>query len=140
MTSVYTSVSLRYMNFRFTKAERLTKKKEFERVFSEGKVFKDTKIVFYIIANDYQYSRIGLVVSKKVGNAVQRNRVKRLLREAYRLNKHLLTVNVDIIAIPRRPFTSNLKLPDIENEFKKLLKQINETFTHEVYRQSCNGT
>lgn len=128
------------MNFRFTKAERLTKKKEFERVFSEGKVFKDTKIVFYIIANDCQYSRIGLVVSKKVGNAVQRNRVKRLLREAYRLNKHLLTANVDIIAIPRRPFTSNLKLPDIENEFKKLLKQINETFTHEVYHQSCNGT
>lgn len=121
------------MNFRFTKAERLTKNKEFEKVFNEGEVFKGTKIVFYVIANEYQYSRLGLVVSKKVGNAVQRNRIKRLLRESYRLNKHLLTTNVDIIALPRRTFTSNLKLLDIENEFKKLLKQINETFTHEVY-------
>ena len=121
------------MNFRFTKAERLTKNKEFEKVFSEGKVFKDTKIVYYIIANDYQYSRIGLVVSKKVGNAVQRNRIKRLLRESYRLNKHLLTTNVDIIALPRRTFTSNLKLLDIENEFKKLLNWINENFTHAIY-------
>lgn len=123
------------MNLKFTKTEHLTKKKEFEKVFNDGKVFKNAKIVFYVIANNYEYSRLGLVVSKKVGNAVQRNRVKRLLRETYRLNKHLLTANVDVIAIPRRPFTTDLKLSDIENEFKKLLNQINETFAHEVHRR-----
>ena len=124
------------MNFRFTKAEHLTLKKEFERVFNEGKIFKNTHVVLYVVSNELQHSRLGLVVSKKVGNAVRRNRAKRLLREAYRLNKHLLTVRVDIIAIPRSPFSSDLKLPDVEDGFKKLLLQINKTFTrptHEVH-------
>lgn len=123
------------MNFRFTKAEHLTLKKEFERVFHEGKTFKDAKIVLYVTGNGLQYSRLGLVVSKKVGNAVRRNRAKRLLREVYRLNKHLLRPHVDIIAIPRHPFTSDLKLADIEHGFRKLLLQINTAFAHEVFHQ-----
>ena len=119
------------MDFRFTKAERLTLQKEFERVFQEGKVFKDAKVVLYVIVNSLPYSRLGLVVSKKVGNAVRRNRVKRLLREVYRLNKHLLAVHIDIIAIPRHSFSSDLKRYDIGNGFKKLLLKINEAFAHE---------
>ena len=55
------------MDFQFTKAERLTRKKEFERVFNEGTVFKNNEVVLYVIPNDFQYSRLGLVVSKKVG-------------------------------------------------------------------------
>ena len=117
------------MGFQFRKAEHLTRKKEFERVFNEGRVFKNNEVVLYVIPNDFLHSRLGLVVSKKVGNAVRRNRAKRLLREAYRLNKHLLKTHVDIIAIPRHPFSSALKLLDIEDEFKKLLLQINRTFS-----------
>ena len=123
------------MNFQFTKAERLTRKKEFERVFNEGKVLKNDKVVFYVTPNDFLYSRLGLVVSKKVGNSPRRNRAKRLMREAYRLNKHLLKTHVDIIAIPRHPFSSDLKLSDIEDGFKKLLLQINETFIHEIHHR-----
>lgn len=123
------------MNFRFTKVERLTRKKEFEKVFQEGKIFKDGKVVLYVMANGLPHSRLGLVVSKKVGNAVRRNRAKRLLREAYRLNKHILTTPVDIIAIPRHPFSSDLKLSDVEGGFKKLLFQINGAFAREVYSQ-----
>ena len=102
------------MNFQFTKVEHLTRKKEFERVFNEGRVFKNNEVVLYIIPNELQHSRLGLVVSKKVGNAPRRNRAKRLLREAYRLNKPLLKTHVDIIAIPRHPFSSDLKLSDVE--------------------------
>ena len=123
------------MNFRFTKAEHLTRKKEFERVFDEGKIFKNNEVVLYVVPNDFQYSRLGLVVSKKVGNAPRRNRAKRLLREAYRLNKHLLKTHVDIIAIPRHPFSSDLKLSDVEDGFKKLLLQINEIFIHEIHHR-----
>jgi len=126
-------IRFQFMNFRFTKAEHLTLKKEFERVFNEGKIFKNDKVVLYVIPNDLQNSRLGLVVSKKVGNAVRRNRAKRLLREAYRLNKYLLTTHVDIIAIPRHPFSSDLKLSDVDGGFKKLLLQINASFTHEIY-------
>ena len=121
-----------FMNFRFTKAEHLTKKKEFEKVFHEGKVIKNAYVVLYVIRNDLPHSRLGLVVSKKTGNAVRRNRAKRLLREVYRLNKHLLTTHVDMIVIPRHPFSSDLKFSDIEYGFKKLLLQINETFPHAV--------
>lgn len=117
------------MDFRFTKAEHLTLKREFERVFQEGKVFKNALIVLYIAPNNYQHSRLGLVVSKKVGNAVQRNRIKRLFREAYRLNKHLIACHIDIIAIPRHSFSPNLKLPDVEDALKKLLLQINKFFS-----------
>jgi len=123
------------MNFQFTKAEHLTRKKEFERVFDEGKVFKNNEVVLYVIPNDFLHSRLGLVVSKKVGNSPRRNRAKRLLREAYRLNKHLLKTHVDIIAIPRHPFSSDLKLSDVEDGFKNLLIKISETFTNEVHHR-----
>lgn len=122
------------MNFQFTRAERLTRKKEFEKAFREGKVLKNDRVVLYVTPNKLQYSRLGLVVGKKVGNAVRRNRTKRLLREAYRLNKHILIIPVDIIAIPRHPFASDLKLQDLEGGFKKLLFRINETFSNEIYR------
>lgn len=123
------------MNFQFTKAERLTRKKEFERVFDTGAVFKNNKVVLYVMPNEFPHARLGLVVSKKVGNSPRRNRAKRLLREAYRLNKHLLKAHVDIIAIPRHPFSSDLKLSDVEGGFKKLLMQISESCVHEVHHR-----
>jgi len=123
------------MDFQFTKAERLTRKKEFERVFDTGTVFKNNKVVLYVMPNEFPCSRLGLVVSKKVGNSPRRNRAKRLLREAYRLNKHLLKAHVDIIVIPRHPFSSDLKLSDVEGGFKKLLMQISESFVHEVHHR-----
>ena len=112
------------MDFKFTRHERLTKKKEFEKVFQEGKVIKDGKVVLYVMPNSLGVSRLGLVVSRKVGNAVRRNRVKRLLREVYRLNKHLLNISVDIVAIPRYSLPPDVKLSHIESGFKKLLAQI----------------
>jgi ribonuclease P protein component len=112
------------MDFKFTRQERLTKKKEFEKVFQEGKVIKDGRIVLYVMPNSLGVSRLGLVVSRKVGNAVRRNRVKRLIREVYRLNKHLLKSSVDIVAIPRYSLPPDVKLSHIESGFKKLLAQI----------------
>ena len=55
------------MNFQFTKAEHLTRKKEFERVFDEGKIFKNNEVVLYVVPNDFQHSRLGLVEVKKWG-------------------------------------------------------------------------
>lgn len=112
------------MDFRFTKQERLTKKREFETVFQEGTVVKNGKLVLYTMPNSLGVSRLGLVVSKKVGNAVRRNRVKRLLREVYRLNKHLLKSSVDIVAIPRHSLPPDVKFSHIESGFIKLLALI----------------
>ncbi|WP_295100470.1 ribonuclease P protein component [uncultured Candidatus Kuenenia sp.] len=121
------------IRYTFTKAERLLRKKEFDKVFDEGKVFKNKFLVLYVAPGVQKCSRMGLVVSKKIGNAVRRNRVKRLLREVFRLNKNRLTVPVDIVIIPRNTFTSSLKLFDISAGFQQAIHQINKNFANEIH-------
>ncbi len=113
------------MDQRFTKKERLLKRKEFQKVFDEGKVFSNDQTTIYALLNDDPVSRLGLVVGKKFGNSPKRNRFKRIFREAYRLNKYILSRGVDIIIIPRSGLT-DLSFGAIEDKFKKVLSQINE--------------
>jgi ribonuclease P protein component len=68
----------------FPKRVRLLRASEFERVFNARNSVSDAGIVLYGAANDLGHPRIGLTVSRRVGNAVVRNRWKRLLREAFR--------------------------------------------------------
>jgi len=119
------NINIRKMDQRFTKKERLLKRKEFQKVFDEGKVFSNDQTTVYALLNDDPVSRLGLVVGRKFGNSPKRNRFKRIFREAYRLNKGILSMGVDIIIIPRSGLT-DLSLGAIEDKFKKVLSQINE--------------
>jgi ribonuclease P protein component len=87
-------------NHRFPKAMRLLSPREFERVFAARLSAGDSSFVLYGAANDLEHPRIGLTVSRKVGGAVERNRWKRLLREAFRLKQHELPP-FDFVCIPR---------------------------------------
>jgi len=76
----------------FGKSERIKEKKHFKKIYESGKVYfsKDKKVkAVYLFVDDIdvKYPLVAVAVSKKAGNAFWRNRVKRLLREAYRLNK-----------------------------------------------------
>jgi len=76
----------------FGKSERIKNKKHFENLYTNGKVSfskdKKVKAVYLFVENsDVRHPMVAVAVSKKAGNAFWRNRVKRLLREAYRLNK-----------------------------------------------------
>ncbi|MHC4266845.1 MAG: ribonuclease P protein component [Planctomycetota bacterium] len=113
------------MDQRFTKKERLRKRREFQQVFENGKKYGNDQVKIYALLNDVSISRLGLVVGKKFGNAPRRNRFKRIFREAFRLNKRLLNISVDIIVIPR-PGLKELTLRIIEDKFKKILTQIND--------------
>ncbi len=113
------------MDQRFSRKERLRKQKEFQQVFDKGERYGNDQLKIFALSNGDSVSRLGLVVGRKFGNAPRRNRFKRILREAYRLNKSLLSNGVDIIVIPR-PGLTELTLRAIEEKFKTILMQIDD--------------
>lgn len=86
---------------RLRKCERLRLRVDFARVFARRCSAADPVLVVYVATNDLGYVRIGLSVSRRVGNAVVRNRVRRRIREAFRRHKASLPVGLDIICVAR---------------------------------------
>jgi ribonuclease P protein component len=86
---------------RFPAQYRLRTSADFDRVYSRRCSASDALLLVYIRENDLPHPRIGVSVSRKVGGAVQRNRWKRLLREAFRLSRAEFPPGIDMIAIPR---------------------------------------
>lgn len=79
----------------------LKKKNEFDFVFKNGKSYANRNLVMYVTENNEKNSRIGISVSKKVGNSVVRHRMTRLLRECFRLNEDRLNNHYDVVVIVR---------------------------------------
>lgn len=89
-------------DFRFPKSRRLLKPAEFDRVFHRRRSQSDSLVVVYACENQLPHARLGLVVSRKCGNAVVRNRWKRCLRDAFRLVQHELPAGLDLVVLPRK--------------------------------------
>jgi ribonuclease P protein component len=107
------------IRFTFRRYERISKDREFKRVFQEGKSVAGNSIVIYYLENNLGFPRAGFIVSKKVSKrSVDRNRAKRLMREVFRLNKHKLKP-FDLVFIARRCIIG-LKFRDVEEEFSRL--------------------
>ena len=87
--------------FSFCYQEKLHKQKDFNKVIKNGKKVANNFVNIFILKRNDEDSirRIGLITSRKVGNAVERNLAKRRLREIFRTNKHKLTPGLDIIFI-----------------------------------------
>jgi ribonuclease P protein component len=85
----------------FSADSRLRSSGDFRRVYKARRSVADPLLVVYALPNDQGSSRLGLSVSRKVGNAVVRNRWKRMLREAFRTSRAELPGGVDLIVIPR---------------------------------------
>jgi ribonuclease P protein component len=79
--------------------ERIRKKKEFLVLYKKGYRYKSKYFSLIGLSNALTYSRVGVVASKKVGNAVTRNRAKRWMRELFRRNKDLLEYPVDLLIV-----------------------------------------
>jgi ribonuclease P protein component len=89
------------MDERLRPIERLQCSSQFQQVFDHGKCFYSPCLRVHSLPNGREMSRVGLVVSRRVGKAVIRNRVKRLLREVFRRQKSLLEEPLDVILIPQ---------------------------------------
>jgi len=88
--------------YKLSKQGILRKNKNFQAVYRTGKSYANRLMVLYVLSADSTNRRIGFAAGKRLGNAVVRNRVKRLLREAYRLNQHKLLGNVDLVLVGRQ--------------------------------------
>ncbi|MGN0166338.1 MAG: ribonuclease P protein component [Lachnospiraceae bacterium] len=77
------------------------KNNEFKVVYENGKSYGNKLLVMYVNSNDLNYNRIGISVSKKVGNSVVRHRIKRLIKESLRLNGSIFNIGLDIVVIAR---------------------------------------
>ncbi len=116
------------MNFRFPKSEKLKSKKKIELLFEEGKSISKFPIkVFFLPVENSKKTQAGFAVPKRnFKKAIDRNRIKRQLREAYRLQKHLLKNTTDsrfalfFLYIGKE----KLKYSFIEKAMNSLLKQI----------------
>jgi ribonuclease P protein component len=87
-------------DYSYTKLERLTKRPEFQKVLAEGEKKRIGRLcTVFSLPNGLNRKRLGVIASKKVGNAVARNRVKRSIRETFRQIKHRMTPAVDIVVI-----------------------------------------
>ena len=82
-------------------SESLKKNKDFQRVYRKGRSYANKLLVMYVLKNDSECNRLGISVSKKVGNSVVRHHVTRLIRESYRLQEEVFNSGLDIVVIAR---------------------------------------
>jgi ribonuclease P protein component len=80
---------------------------DFQRVYQTGRRFRGDGFAVIFLPNSLEYSRLGISVQKKAGNAVRRNRIKRLIREVFRLHRDLFPPVTDVVIAVRPGFAIN---------------------------------
>jgi ribonuclease P protein component len=115
---------------RFLKAERLRRPSDFKRVFDRRRSASDPWLLVYACENGLPHLRLGCSVSRRVGGAVRRNRLRRLYREAFRLTKHVLPAGFDLVLIPRHPDEPTLE--QLKASLRRLVGQLASKLAQEA--------
>ena len=102
--------------------ESLKKNCQFRNVYSKGKSIANRLLVMYVLPNDTGHNRLGISVSKKVGNSVVRNKVTRRIRESYRMAESNPVTGNDIVIIARAG-CGTATYAGIDKALRQLLKK-----------------
>jgi len=86
---------------KYSHSESLKKNRDFQLIYKEGKSCANRYLVLYVKENGLAVNRLGISVSKKVGNSVVRHRITRLVRESYRLQEDIFNSGLDMVVIAR---------------------------------------
>ena len=103
-------------------SESLKKNRDFQQVYKRGTSKANRYLVMYVLPNQHMKNRLGISVSKKVGNSVVRHRLTRLIRESYRLNEEKFDRNLDIVVIARNS-AKDRSYQEIESAFMNLAQK-----------------
>lgn len=83
-------------------SESLKRNTDFQNVYKNGKSYANRYLVMYVLENQTSRNRLGISVSKKIGNSIVRHRVTRLIRESYRLQEDMFNSGLDMVVIARK--------------------------------------
>lgn len=120
------------------KAYRVKKNNEFQEVFKKGKSFANRQFVVYSLKKpDQSHFRVGISVSKKLGNAVMRNRIKRYIRQAFHELEKDLEDDYDYIVIARKP-TAEMNFFEIKSSLIHVLK-LSKVLKKKTYDHNRNN-
>ncbi len=109
--------------FRFKAAERIVDPQDFRNVMRSGKKALSKNFILFSKPNNKRCHRLGIVISKEVGRATYRNRVKRLLREFFRLNKHRIHGTVDAVILVRKGCAVSRYI-EVEEELRRVFARV----------------
>ena len=100
-------------------SESLKKSKDFQNVYNKGNSYANRLLVMYVLENHTDKNRLGISVSKKVGNSVIRHHLTRLIRESYRLHEDMFDSGLDIVVIARAT-ARNISYHEVESALMHL--------------------
>ena len=110
----------------------LKKNDDFRTVYKKGRSKAERFLIIYVMKNGLNENRLGVSVSKKVGNSVVRHRVKRLVKECYRLRENMFINGIDIVFLARKG-ADKLDFSETEREVMRLM-----TLSHAVIKEKGN--
>ncbi|HZS47618.1 MAG TPA: ribonuclease P protein component [Blastocatellia bacterium] len=107
------------------KSSKVLASRDFRTAYEHGRKFGLPSFTAFVVANNLGTPRIGITASRRFGNAIERNRAKRVIRELFRCNKRNVTEGYDIIFNVRRRLLTTERAT-LEEEFQELLRRINQ--------------
>lgn len=113
--------------------ESLKKNESFQAVYKKGKSAADRNFVIYVLKNNFGYNRLGISVSKKVGNSIVRHRLARLIRESYRLHEKMFNSGLDIVVVARINSKDIKKCAEVCDSILHISKKLNIYYEKNSY-------